>query len=40
MVVRKGKIRLLYSLTGSRVEIITLILEWMSHKDYDRRFGY
>ncbi|MEF8848671.1 MAG: hypothetical protein V5A68_06000 [Candidatus Thermoplasmatota archaeon] len=32
--------RLIYTIVGNEVKIIALILEWMSHKDYERRFGY
>jgi len=32
--------RLIYTIVGDEVKIISLILEWMSHKDYERRFGY
>lgn len=32
--------RLLYSLTGSKIEIIAIILEWLDHKSYERKFKY
>ena len=32
--------RLLYSVQGSEVKIISIVLEWMNHKNYDRKFGY
>ena len=33
--------RLLYSITTpSKVEIISVVLDWMSHKDYENLFGY
>ena len=33
--------RLVYSVvTPSNVEIIAVIIEYFSHKDYERRFGY
>ena len=32
--------RLVYSITGNEVEIIAILLEWFSHKDYERRFKY
>lgn len=35
-----GAWRLLYSVAGDRVRIVSIILEWMSHKSYERRFGY
>lgn len=32
--------RLIYTLQGSEVEIVSILLEWFSHKEYERRFGY
>lgn len=32
--------RLLYSLAGNRVEIVAVVLEWMKHDEYERRFKY
>lgn len=32
--------RMLYTLRGDRVEVICLILEYMSHPEYDKKFGY
>ena len=32
--------RLLYTLRGNEVEIISVLIEWLNHKDYDRTFGY
>ncbi len=32
--------RLLYSIAGNEVKIVSVILEWMDHKNYERRFGY
>lgn len=33
--------RLLYSLTNSmEIELIAVILDWMSHKDYEKLFGF
>lgn len=32
--------RLTYTLSGDSVKIVSVILEWMSHKEYERRFGY
>jgi len=32
--------RLLYSVKNGEVKILSIILEWMSHKDYERRFKY
>ena len=32
--------RLLYTITGTEIMILSVVLEWMSHKDYEKRFGY
>jgi len=32
--------RLFYTITQNEVRIISIILEWLKHKDYERRFGY
>ena len=32
--------RLIYSVAGSEVSIVAIILEWLPHKDYERRFKY
>jgi len=32
--------RLIYNLKGNEIEIISIILEWMSHKEYEKRFKY
>ena len=32
--------RLLYSIGRDETIILALILEWMNHKDYEKRFGY
>jgi len=32
--------RLLYSITNSEIQIISLILEWLSHKEYERKLKY
>jgi Txe/YoeB family toxin of Txe-Axe toxin-antitoxin module len=32
--------RLIYTLKGNEVEIVSIILEWFSHKDYEKRFKY
>ena len=32
--------RLLYSIEGKDVKIISIILEWLDHKNYERRFKY
>jgi len=32
--------RLLYSIIGEEIMIISVILEWLDHKKYERRFKY
>lgn len=32
--------RLVYTITGNQIEIITFILDIFNHKDYDKVFGY
>ncbi len=32
--------RLLYTLRGNEIEIISILIEWFKHKKYDRKFGY
>ena len=32
--------RLVYTITGSQVEILTFIMDIYDHKDYDKVFGY
>lgn len=32
--------RLIYTINGSEIEVVAILLEWMSHKEYERRFGY
>jgi hypothetical protein len=32
--------RLLYTIVGNNVKIIGVLLSWMSHKDYEKLFGY
>lgn len=32
--------RLLYTIVGNEVKIVSIILEWMTHKQYERRFNY
>ena len=32
--------RVLYTIKGNNVEIISVVLEWITHKDYERKFGY
>ena len=32
--------RLLYSLANDEIEIIAIILDWLDHKNYERKLGY
>ena len=32
--------RLIYTIKGTEVEILAVILEWFEHKEYDRKFHY
>jgi len=32
--------RLIYTIDTDKVRIVTIILEWMSHKKYERKFKY
>lgn len=32
--------RLIYTLIGDEVKIVSMILEWMTHKNYEKRFSY
>ena len=32
--------RLVYSVAGSEIEIIAILLEWFPHKEYEKRFNY
>ena len=32
--------RLLYTIRGNEIEIISILIEWVSHKDYERKFRY
>ncbi|MEK6895445.1 MAG: hypothetical protein AABX48_02905 [Nanoarchaeota archaeon] len=32
--------RLLYTIVGDEVKIVSMILEWLSHPEYEKRFGY
>jgi len=32
--------RLLYSVRRDEIIVISIILEWLPHKEYERRFGY
>ena len=32
--------RLLYSIAEEEVVLISIVLEWLTHKDYEKRMGY
>jgi len=32
--------RMIYTVRADQVTILTVILEWFDHKEYERRFGY
>lgn len=32
--------RMIYTLIGDRVRIVSVVLEVLDHKEYDRKFGY
>ncbi len=32
--------RLVYSVARDEIVVISIVLEWMDHKEYDRKFGY
>ena len=32
--------RLLYSIVADENLIVSIVIEWLSHKDYERRFRY
>ena len=32
--------RLIYTIKRDEIIVLTVVLEWMTHKEYDRRFGY
>ena len=32
--------RLLYSIENNKILVVSIVLEWMNHKDYERRFNY
>ena len=31
---------MLYTIKGSKVDIVALILDLINHKDYEKKFGY
>ncbi|MBL7100659.1 MAG: type II toxin-antitoxin system YoeB family toxin [Nanoarchaeota archaeon] len=32
--------RLIYSVAGNKILIVSIIIEWITHKEYERRFKY
>lgn len=32
--------RLVYTVRGTEIEVMSVILEYLDHKDYNKRFGY
>ncbi len=32
--------RLIYSIGREEIKVISLILEWLTHKEYEKRFKY
>ncbi|HVA83117.1 MAG TPA: hypothetical protein VNF06_03065 [Candidatus Aquilonibacter sp.] len=32
--------RLVYTLRGNKIEIVSVLLEWFNHHEYEKRFGY
>ena len=32
--------RLMYSIVGNKAIVVSIILEWLPHKEYERRFRY
>lgn len=32
--------RLIYTIKGDSVQLISILLEWFDHKGYERKFGY
>ncbi len=32
--------RLVYSIRGGKAIVVSIVLEWMTHKEYERRFKY
>jgi addiction module RelE/StbE family toxin len=35
-----GAWRMIYTIRGDKIEIVSLILDIINHKDYDKKFGY
>jgi hypothetical protein len=32
--------RLIYTIRGGKAFVVSVVLEWMSHKEYERKFNY
>jgi Txe/YoeB family toxin of Txe-Axe toxin-antitoxin module len=32
--------RLIYTIKNNNIEVLSILLEWMDHKEYERKFGY
>lgn len=32
--------RLIYSIENQEIVVVSIVLEWMDHKDYERKFNY
>ena len=32
--------RLLYTITGDGIGVLSIVLDWMNHKEYERLFGF
>jgi len=30
----------MYSIAGDGTQVVTMVIEWLSHKEYERRFRY
>ena len=35
-----GAWRLVYTVVGNEIEILSILLEWFPHKEYEKRFNY
>ena len=40
VVLADTKLEAVFSIKGSEVSVIAIVLEWLPHKEYERRFGY
>ena len=32
--------RMMYTIVGNEISIVSVILDWMTHKEYERKFNY